>query len=601
MITASNFQFIFLTKVKSMMKKSLIWVLFMFLPVFFLTGCQQLYQGHSPSGEQDSQKASIKEDQDFSTAYYYLESRIHFKNQEYGLAMASLEKAREKDPGSFILTRDLVKLHLRQNNEEKALALAEELVQTSPDNVNGLLLLVQLKKDAIEEKELVEILTRILDLDPENKETFLRLGRIYIESKKDTEAEKLFEKMVDRFPDYYVAWFYLGQVYMNEKKYELAQKQFLKTIDLEPDLVEPRFQLIKIYEDSKKLSDRKKILAVYTDILKIEPENHRALLGTALHYYKTNRKKEAAKRFNELGQDIESNSRLVMVAFDEYISQKKHEDAVIVFSQMLKADPENSTLNFFTGMAYEAVEKYRKAISHYLKIGPEHTQYKKTILSIAFLYKELGEEKTAINFLENKYKLFPKDIDIITYLASFYERDNRFKSAIEILEKGLSDTPDNTSLMFKLGAVQDKAGLKEKSLETMKKIIEIDPKDASALNYLGYTYTDMGIKLDEALDLIQKAHDLRPDDGYITDSLGWVHFKRGDFSKAVEYLEKAAELTSYESIISDHLGDAYYKQEMFKKALETYEKSVSNATDDDKELVVKVKKKIEALKKQLDE
>lgn len=576
------------------MKKPLSALFLAFVLIVSISGCQPIYQTQKPA---PGTVPDTQIEEDLSSAYYYLESRIHMKNLDYDKAMDSLEKARAKDPGSFILTRDLIRLHLRKNEEDKALALAEDLVKVSPENVNALLMLVQLKKDDIGEKELVDVLNRILELDPKNKETFLRLGRIYIDNKNDEEALALFKKMVERFPDYYVAWFYLGQVYMNLKEYDQAREQFMEAIELEPDLVEPRFQLIKIYGVSKKQADRKKIISMYNEILEIEPENHRALLGLALHYYKNGRKKEGTKRFKALGEDVETDSRLVMVAFDEYISQKRNDDAVIVFSQMLKADPENSTLNFFTGMAYEAVEKYRKAIFHYLKIGPEHAQYKKTILSIAFLYKELGEERTAVTFLEDKHKQFPKDIDIITYLSSFYERAGDFEKAISILEKALDDAPENTSLMFKLGAVQDKAGLREACLETMKKIIEIDPKDASALNYLGYSYTDMGINLDEALELILKAHELRPDDGYITDSLGWVYYKRGEYEKAVEFLEKAAELSSYESIISDHLGDAYLKTGQADKALEAFQKSMVNATEDDAELVIQVKEKIKALEK----
>jgi tetratricopeptide (TPR) repeat protein len=312
-------------------------------------------------------------------------------------------------------------------------------------------------------------------------------------------------------------------------------------------------------------------------------------------------KKEAKSLFMELGLGIESNSRLIMVAVDEYLSSKKYEDAVIVFSQLLKADPENPTLNFFTGMAYEAVEDFKKAIFYYLKIKPDHSQYKKTILNIALLYKQLGEEKTATNYLEDKYRLFPKDIDIIIYLASFYEKDKDYEKAITLLEKGLEDSPGNTSLLFRLGMIQDKAGLKEQSIRTMKTIIEIDPKDSGALNYLGYTYADQGIKLDEALLLLKRAYELRPDDGYVTDSLGWVYYKMGDYQKAVEYLKKAAELTSFETIISDHLGDAYQKANQLGKAINTYKKALSNAKEDDKETVLELKKKIDAVQKQINE
>ena len=583
------------------MKKSLVCILLIFILSFFPAGCTQLKQGSKPSDTSIVQEKESSEDRTLSANYHYLESRIHIKNKDYKKAIISLEKAMEKDQNSFVLTRDLSRLYLRKNNNKKALELAEKLVQQSPDNVDGLLLFVQLKKDTMEEKELVEILNRVLLLDPENKETFLRLGKIYIEKKNNSEALILLKKMVAQFPDYYVAWFYLGEVYLDRKEYELAKTQFLKTIELEPELVEPRFQLIEIFSIQNTKKNSRDILETYKEILEIEPDNHRAKLGIALHYYKTNMKEKATRLFMELGRTVENDSRLVMVAVDEYISGKKFKDAVIVFSQMLKSDPDNSSLNFFTGMAYEAIEDFKKAVSHYLKIKPTHSQYKKSILNIAFLYKKLGEKQTAINYLENKYKTLPKDIDIIIYLASFYENDEQYKKAINLLKKGLEDSPANTSLLFRLGAIQDKAGFKEDSMSTMKKIITIDPKDASALNYLGYSYADLGIKLDEALLLIKRAYEIKPEDGYITDSLGWVYFMRGEYDKAVKYLEKAAELTSFETIISDHLGDAYQKSNQLEKALETYKKALSNAKDDDKEKIAELTKKIEAVLKKIND
>ncbi|MBU0463192.1 MAG: tetratricopeptide repeat protein [Proteobacteria bacterium] len=583
------------------MKKSLVYVLLIFILSFFIAGCTELKQDKKLSESQIIQKENKKEEHTLSANYYYLESRIHIKNKDYKKAIVSLEKAMVNDPDSFILTRDLSQLYLNQNNEKKALELAEKLVRQNPDNVDGLLFFVQLKKDAMDEKELVEILNKILMLDPDNKETFLRLAKIYIDKNNNPEALVLLKKMVGQFPDYYVAWFYLGEVYLAEKQYELAKIQYLKTIELEPDLVEPRFQLIKIFSLQNTLENNQKILETYKEILEIEPDNYRAQLGMALHYYKNEDKAAAATLFTELAQSVESDSRIVMMAVNEYISGKRPEDAVIVFSQMLKSDPENQTLNFFTGMAYEEIEDSKNAVFHYLKIKPDHSQYKKTILSIAFLYQKSGKNQEAINYLEDKYKTLPKDIDIIIYLASFYEKDKNYEKAISLLKTGLEDSPENTSLLFRLGAVQDSAGFKEDCISTMKKVIEIDPKDASALNYLGYSYADLGINLDEALLLIKRAHEIKPDDGYITDSLGWVYYKRGEYEEAVKYLEKAAQLTSFETIISDHLGDAYQKTNQFKKALDTYKKAVTNAKDGDKEKILELKKKIEAVKKKLND
>ncbi len=79
------------------------------------------------------------------------------------------------------------------------------------------------------------------------------------------------------------------------------------------------------------------------------------------------------------------------------------------------------------------------------------------------------------------------------------------------------------------------------------------------LNYLGYSWIDKGVNLDDALGMIKHAVDLRPNDGYIVDSLGWAYFRLRDFDHATEYLERAIELLPEDPTINDHLGDAYWR------------------------------------------
>ena len=80
------------------------------------------------------------------------------------------------------------------------------------------------------------------------------------------------------------------------------------------------------------------------------------------------------------------------------------------------------------------------------------------------------------------------------------------------------------------------------------------------LNYLGYSWIDRGEHLEDGLKMVQRAVELRPDDGYIVDSLGWAYYRLGDFPHAVRFLEKALELLPEDATINDHLGDAYWQE-----------------------------------------
>jgi Tfp pilus assembly protein PilF len=126
-------------------------------------------------------------------------------------------------------------------------------------------------------------------------------------------------------------------------------------------------------------------------------------------------------------------------------------------------------------------------------------------------------------------------------------------------------------------------------MDAMRKVISLDPKHSNALNYLGYTYADLGKNLDEAERLILEALKHKPNDGYITDSLGWVYYKKGEYEKALEYLQKAIGIVPDDPIMLEHLGDAYLKLNDKTNALKFYKKSLKHKEKDKEELEKKIR------------
>jgi len=178
------------------------------------------------------------------------------------------------------------------------------------------------------------------------------------------------------------------------------------------------------------------------------------------------------------------------------------------------------------------------------------------------------------------------------YLSTFYEENEEFNKAEKVLKKAIKIDSENIELHFRLGVVYDKWDKKEAAIESMKMVISLDPHNANALNYVGYIYAELGINLDEAERLIKEALKHSPDDGYITDSLGWVYYKKGRYKDALKLLKKAADLAPDDPTILEHLGDVYLKMTNKKKALMFYERSLLKREKDRAD----IRKKIQDLK-----
>ncbi|TGP58654.1 tetratricopeptide repeat protein, partial [bacterium M00.F.Ca.ET.229.01.1.1] len=123
-----------------------------------------------------------------------------------------------------------------------------------------------------------------------------------------------------------------------------------------------------------------------------------------------------------------------------------------------------------------------------------------------------------------------------------------------------------------------------------RKALELQPDQPQVMNYLGYSWVDMNMNLKEGLAMIQKAVDLRPNDGYIVDSLGWAYFRLGRFDDAVREMERAVSLKPEDPVLNDHLGDAYWRVGRKIEAVYQWNRALIGDSDDvDK---AKVKEKI---------
>jgi tetratricopeptide (TPR) repeat protein len=332
-----------------------------------------------------------------------------------------------------------------------------------------------------------------------------------------------------------------------------------------------------LYETDKRYD---KAASIYKAILEQNPGNAQASMALGHAYYHQGLKKKAETIFASLGRMSQDDQEIVRTLVKNYLDARAFEAAAIITQGMIKGAPGHSDLNYLAGVALDGLGEKKAAIDQLKQVAPVSRFFQNAAVHAALLYQEMEQLQAAIDFLLETIEKDPKNPEFRLYLGSFYEQVTAYEKAEMALKDGLGLDPENPRLYFRLGVVYDKWGKKQDSIDAMKQVIRLEPNNANALNYLGYTYTDMGIKLDEAEQLIRRALEHKPGDGYITDSLAWVHYKRGQYEKALPLLEQASRLVPDDPIILEHLGDVYHKLGMIEKARQSYRQAIENGHTD---------------------
>lgn len=228
---------------------------------------------------------------------------------------------------------------------------------------------------------------------------------------------------------------------------------------------------------------------------------------------------------------------------------------------MLKPDLVDAKLTL--AVIHQRNENFQAAIKVYDNVPETDPRFLEAQRQSAALKAEAGSLSAAVTKLEQLAQMH-NDIDSRIQIGDILRREEQFDQALIHYNKAFdyfgNDVPrSHWNLLYVRGISHEQLGNWSAAEKDLKAALAYQPNNPYIMNYLGYSWADQGIRLDESLELIRRAVALEPEDGYITDSLGWVLYRMGQYNEAVKYLEKAVALLPYDPVINDHLGDAYWK------------------------------------------
>lgn len=277
----------------------------------------------------------------------------------------------------------------------------------------------------------------------------------------------------------------------------------------------------------------------------------------------------------------------------EFFLRNRATDAAEVYLRLaLQVDPKNEKAQLWLASLLENTDRSDEAMRIYKSFDEKSSYIVSARLSEANIYFDKEEDAKALKVLE----------DVNAKKESFVTREalgrarlirENYAEALPIYTAIIDSMSEeeiqkNTQPLYFRGISYERTDQWEKAEADFLRVLEIEPENADALNYLGYTWVDRGENLKRAFDMIRKAVELEPDSGAIIDSLGWAHYKLGEYKEAKVQLEKAVELSPSSATIIDHLGDVYWKLGRYREAGYQWERAlIYDPTDEERETIKK--------------
>ena len=263
----------------------------------------------------------------------------------------------------------------------------------------------------------------------------------------------------------------------------------------------------------------------------------------------------------------------------EYLNPKFY------FNQSLLA--ENYYLNNNNNQATKILEKFKKKDKLYF-------WYKTK--KIGRILSEDNSEEEAIKYINKNFNSIKKPTEKILYdYANINKGFEKYEIAIKYYTELLKNVDQSSyaisRILYRRGSSYERTGNYEKADRDLIESLKMYPNEPYTLNYLAYSWLERNYKIDEAIDMIQKAHKQKENDPYITDSVGWGFYLIGDYINAEKYLKKALQLMPDDPIVNDHYGDVLWKLDK-KLQAKYYWQAVLGLEETEEEMKSKVKSKL---------
>jgi tetratricopeptide (TPR) repeat protein len=273
---------------------------------------------------------------------------------------------------------------------------------------------------------------------------------------------------------------------------------------------------------------------------------------------------EAERRPGVFAANVQIGAAEMFHGIGVALSRDGSADLALVFLRLgVYLDPGADVISMALGQLLDGAGQHESANAIYDAIPATSALKPMAVVRVAQNLDATGDRAEAIRRLKNIVATQPDDLDAVSVLGDLLRYDEDYLAAAEAYGQALAitggESPADWRFYYVRGIAYERAKQWPDAEADFLKALDLNPDQPQVLNYLGYSWVDQGINLEPALEMIEKAVERAPNDGYIIDSLGWAFYRLGRYDEAVQALEQAVQLRPNDPEINDHLGDAYWR------------------------------------------
>ncbi len=415
------------------------------------------------------------------------------------------------------------------------------------------------------------------------------IGAVLAREPDSESSLKLLEKLVNKHFENPYGHLTLASLAFQSQDFQRTIDESELALGFKPDLIEARAMraqaLMNLDEVDQALTEMKIIVEEEPGNREMRTAYSRMLIGAE-------RYDEAIQEFEVLLVANPNDGELVYRLGLLYLQQEKYAKAKVKFKRLVDRKQRVDESHYYIGRTDEELKNYSEAIAEFenVKQGEYYIDAKARIASIHAERDGLDKAQSYLKDLRDTLSAPESIIEVYLIEGQLLHDEELYVAAMDLYSEGLQEFPGHSDLLYARALMAeeiDRIDLLEADLKT---ILSEDPENASALNALGYTLADHNTRVDEALGYIKKALEIRPDDPAVMDSMGWVHFRLGNYAEAETYLRKAFGILE-DAEIAGHLVELLWAQGNYDEATKVMSDMLKRYPED--EYILELKQRLQ--------